>query len=484
MTPPNLEDPNSSELLHGVFLKDAVVEPLISTLECVRLIEFEIPQNLPCPTEKSSSCEDFLVDFLEISKNRPESPLRLGLRSMTHSGIPDPDRTDPKPRFRSRKTPSRIGVGLVTSIVLGCGFWHFLGSTMIPARTTLSTGGKTWKEYENPSNASRPPGLIWPAAFSPDGSLLATISRQGVLSFWDQSTGRNREIETALGDRKVYGGVFSLESRTFAAISTRDGFASFTIDLIDIASCAVRSSTATAGGGLLQGSLAFADEGKTIGVAAYQAENLVLVDCDTATGQLISTRILSAVTTKFRFQVSSHEKRLGLTQLPDQPSGALACNWALWDLEKNLELGRFLGRAAVTAVDLTPDGKVFAIGREGGSVEIWELEPQRLRTVLNPHDDSTDSSFLQVASDGSSVASVGDYRREAGPLALFRRRIASIVHDSSDLAPVELVVVKAATGEILVRTNDECRPLFSPDGHRLATLHRDGTIRIRDIPKQ
>ena len=63
-----------------------------------------------------------------------------------------------------------------------------------------------------------------------------------------------------------------------------------------------------------------------------------------------------------------------------------------------------------------------------------------------------------------------------------RFRIHLIRGDRNWFPPVELVVLDAATGRVLLRATDECRPCFSPDGRFLATNHEDGTILLRDIP--
>jgi WD40 repeat protein len=48
--------------------------------------------------------------------------------------------------------------------------------------------------------------------------------------------------------------------------------------------------------------------------------------------------------------------------------------------------------------------------------------------------------------------------------------------------PIELVILDTATGRLILRTSDESRPCFSPDGRFLATNHDDGTVRLRNMP--
>jgi hypothetical protein len=62
-----------------------------------------------------------------------------------------------------------------------------------------------------------------------------------------------------------------------------------------------------------------------------------------------------------------------------------------------------------------------------------------------------------------------------------RRRIAVLRRDVTWQPPLELVLLDTATGERHLWTGDECSLSFSPDNRTLATSHRDGAIRLRDM---
>jgi len=86
-----------------------------------------------------------------------------------------------------------------------------------------------------------------------------------------------------------------------------------------------------------------------------------------------------------------------------------------------------------------------------------------------------------LAPDGRTLASTGMISARSLGLGL-RLRLALLGGNSGSDPPHELVVLDTATGRLLLRTEDEAQPRFSPDGRRLATLHQDGAVRLRDLP--
>jgi WD40 repeat protein len=53
-----------------------------------------------------------------------------------------------------------------------------------------------------------------------------------------------------------------------------------------------------------------------------------------------------------------------------------------------------------------------------------------------------------------------------------------------DVSPPEVIVWNLATGRPRLVLSGQSRPVLSPDGTRLATTDRDGTIRIWDISEK
>ena len=89
---------------------------------------------------------------------------------------------------------------------------------------------------------------------------------------------------------------------------------------------------------------------------------------------------------------------------------------------------------------------------------------------------------MEFSRDGLTLASIGEFSREALTMDTVRFRIAIARGDSSWGPPAELLILNTFTGRVLLRTSEECRPCFSPDGRLLATLHDDGSVWLRDMP--
>ena len=90
--------------------------------------------------------------------------------------------------------------------------------------------------------------------------------------------------------------------------------------------------------------------------------------------------------------------------------------------------------------------------------------------------------MMEFSRDGLTLASIGEFSREALTMDTVRFRIAIARGDRNWYPPVELVILDTFTGRVLLRTSDEGRPCFSPDGRLLATLHDDGSVWLRDMP--
>jgi WD40 repeat protein len=252
------------------------------------------------------------------------------------------------------------------------------------------------------------------------------------------------------------------------------------IDLIDVATGHVRVSLPTSAGGLVHGGLAFTPDGQNLRVIVYHQNALVVLDCDVASERVTSSGTLSCSTAQNTTHVSSDGQLLAFAPSLTAPVARLSTDVVLWDVEQDREMARLSGSAEVTGVAFSPDGKSLAIGREGGSVEVWDLRLRRLRRVFHPHTADFNSRLIQFAPDGTTLASLGDWSREGITMHTVRRRIAVLRLDVTWQPPLELVLLDTATGRRLLRTEDECTLSFSPDNRTLATSHRDGAIRLRD----
>lgn len=115
-------------------------------------------------------------------------------------------------------------------------------------------------------------------------------------------------------------------------------------------------------------------------------------------------------------------------------------------------------------------------------IEIWDLASRTLHTEVRPHKASFDAVQMVFTPDSSTLASLGEFSRGPVTTEWIRFRIHVVLGDRNWFPPVELVVLDTTTGRVLLRSMDDCRTYFSPDGRFLATNHSDGTILHRAMP--
>lgn len=212
----------------------------------------------------------------------------------------------------------------------------------------------------------------------------------------------------------------------------------------------------------------------------YDRNSLVVLDWHVASGREPSRTTLSCSTAQNTTHASPDGQLLAFAP-PFAAPARLAGDVVLWDVLQDREMARLPGVVGVTAVAFAPDGRLLAIGREGGSVEVWDLGLRCLLRVLHPHAADFDSRFIRFAPDGTTLASDGEWSREGPTMHSVERRIAGLLGDVTWQPPRELVILDTATGRRLMQTEDECRVSFSPVNRTQATSHRDGTIRLRDL---
>ncbi|MFC6021488.1 helix-turn-helix domain-containing protein [Plantactinospora solaniradicis] len=142
------------------------------------------------------------------------------------------------------------------------------------------------------------------------------------------------------------------------------------------------------------------------------------------------------------------------------PDGTMLAVWGfgpvLWADAANGRLRRLGAHQNVSALTISPDGRLVASASENGSLHIWPIDGSGGRIPTRPLEQPGAVRHLAFSPDGNWLASAAD----DGVIRLW-----------SVADPSEPLVFDTAT--------PPANSLhFSPDGRRLITTHEDGTVRI------
>lgn len=282
---------------------------------------------------------------------------------------------------------------------------------------------------------------VWAVAFAPDGKVIASGHRDGLVRLWDVATGKERgQLRGHTGD--VHAVLLTPDGKTVASAS-RDG----TVRLWDA----------------VTGKELYRLEGHQRGVYSLA----ISPDGDTlASGSVDRTiRLWNVGTGQPRRTLQGHG--LDVLSLAFAPNGATLISGSrdqtvrFWGPVTGRE--RFLRgdpnrpqlgqpMAWVSVVSISPDGKTLAMAGRGGSIEFWELASGELFLPIHTHDDLI--AAVAFSPDSKTVAWSGgfDHTLYMADLATGRRwRL------SGHQATI------TAIG-------------FAPDGRTIATASSDGTV--------
>jgi WD40 repeat protein len=277
-------------------------------------------------------------------------------------------------------------------------------------------------------------------AFSPDGRLVASGSKDNTVRLWD--TERAYELRKLTGHSAwVKAVAFSADGRRLASASV-DG----TVKLWDVQTG--RELKTMSGGGSIN-AVTFSPDAQH--VAAGNAENSALV-WNTQTGAL-------------EHALAGHAGAvLAIAYSPDGKvlaTGARDNSVKLWDAATGRELHALAGHAGgVKSLAFSPDGKRLASGSFDKTIKIWDVSKGREARTLAGH---TDAVMAVAYTDGGRhLVSAG-----AGSLALVRwdAENGKQLGQSSDMDSLETLEAAA----------------FSADGRFVASSNGDKTVVLRDV---
>ncbi len=280
----------------------------------------------------------------------------------------------------------------------------------------------------------------WSAAFSPDGSTLATGSddtdETRTIKLWDVATGRL--IRGWDGGRGTVAELaFAPRGRILASAHlAKPG----EVRLWDAATG--RRLAALAGHTDYVRTIAFSPEGMTLCSAGSDGSIRLW---DVATGGCL--RVLNGHTREVRRVAFSPDGRVLVSASNDSTVRS-------WEVATGSILRTFPGVAPIAAVAFAPDGRSIAAADENGMVSVWDVASgARLQSIASEHDYPL---CLSYSPDGRSLAVAGKTRT---------------IRLWDPVTGQELLTLDGHKAQV----NDLA---FSPDGSTLASCSHDGAVKL------
>jgi dipeptidyl aminopeptidase/acylaminoacyl peptidase len=273
-------------------------------------------------------------------------------------------------------------------------------------------------------------GAVMSVAFSPDGSLLATVGGDGSVVLREPSALRGYPLQQA-GSGPVRCLAFSPDSKVVATGSRTTVVALHDLDRKEPRFLDDESAVTAGAAGL-----AFAPDGATLAVGQQDGRITIW---DVATGRMRSVlsghadfvaalsfapdgatlassggdrtvRIWQPATGRERLAIRGQSNTVvALSFSPDGRSLALAGPVSpvvrLWDVSAGTERAALLGREGpVVAVAISPDGTTLAAAGLRGRITFWDLAALAIRPVRLNH---AGTRSLAFAPDGLTLATGG-----------------------------------------------------------------------------
>ena len=380
-------------------------------------------------------------------------------------------------RWRRLSRGRRIGLGLLGLLALSGAWFGYRWWTSWPVRVSLRQPG----EYS---------ALTSSLDIAPDGQVIVATGWQREITLWSVVVAeRWRCTDPAAGGCYPVGEFKYPDGQTFAA----QGW--LREDPRPEANLRLRPDRHRPPGRVRAVCSALLGRGVRLGCVFLDSRRLRVVifdrgsgeavDHDAATGREVARRpITCPVPMSSLFVLSSDGRHMAVA-----PPGRVPISTTtpgppilVWDVDRDREVARLPRGTGLSRIALNSALTTLAVGRDDGSIELWDCRAGGLRTTLRGHRSDFGVMDLQFAPDGATLASVGSFTGRSTTIAS-QMRLALTVGHQPELAVTEYRARRGvATGQLLRRARWEGSPVFSPDGRFLASTD-GGTILVRTAPR-